>query len=977
MKQPISDDMEKNQSAQSIKDDIINVEDAILEPTERMPVIKSSSNNSSDSSSPSRESKEVSSDILDKHNGNGQHQDDESSDTQKTVSLSQLVPFTPAVTDMPTQELAFNCIDNVGTSQAQDTESAQDRELVQGTEDSKVTRSVQGIEAEPRPALAQGPGAVQGTGSMQVTIPMGPVRRSRSRALQADYRTRKGRTTRTLVPSLPAVPSVRTPATLQMLKARRHKRLLLQYLSRKHMRQNRAELQRTSNRFWGIIFTVVTAIMILFVAITGGGAYAAYSFYADTQTQYATQVLDLRNLMPGDNLKMYDRNGIFIGQDMEEGMKTEVPLKQISPWLAKATVDTEDKGFWSNPGIDVTRILQAAIDDLKSNRVIAGGSTITQQLIKNLVLTKDQNLQRKLQEVALVPDINDHYSKSDILEMYLNSNNYGETAYGPEAAAQFYFGLEDRGDKSAASQLDLAQAATLAGIPNAPSLYDPLQHPQSAFSRLQIVLDAMLNNHDITLVQKLDALSEAQQPEFFKVSTNFVNRAPHFYHFILDQLKQQYNMDDHQIARSDMKVYATLDINLQDKIQKIAQNQIASLAGFNITNAAEVLIDFHTGAILSMLGSIDYNNTAIDGQYNVALGYRQPGSSFKPYVYVAAFSNGISPGQGIADTPLSIRVSDTEVFTPQDGDGTFHGQMTIRCALQNSFNIPAVRTLQYIGIDKAMQMAQDMGVTSYTGTPGYSLVLGGLGVRLLDHTSGYGTFANGGVHVPYYGVEKVAFASKNRVDQHKLDPGTRVISPQLAYMMTNVLSDNVARSHEFGKCSMLYLFSNSQNACYAGNPGAIRPAAAKTGTTNDFRDNLTMGYTTDYVMGVWAGNNNNSPMNTVTGLTGAAPIWHGGMLAAEEGHPIRDFADPGGLQKAAVVYPDFVYSNDLFLQGKDPRQAATNPANQVFAPRGSGGIGAAWCSDFSYYGAPPPKNDKPKHDNGSNNGDRKNNDGSN
>ena len=188
----------------------------------------------------------------------------------------------------------------------------------------------------------------------------------------------------------------------------------------------------------------------------------------------------------------------------------------------------------------------------------------------------------------------------------------------------------------------------------------------------------------------------------------------------------------------------------------------------------------------------------------------------------------------------------------------------------------------------------------------------------------------------------------NVIDQHQADPGTRVITPQLAYMMTNVLSDNVARTHEFGKCSMLYLFSNTQNACYGGNPGAIRPAAAKTGTTNDFRDNLTMGYTTDYVMGVWAGNDNNSPMDTVLGVTGAAPIWHYGMLAAEEGHPISNFTDPGGLQRAPVTYPDGVHSTDLFLQGQNPGKAAANSANQILAPRGTGGTGTPWCPDFTY-----------------------------
>jgi membrane peptidoglycan carboxypeptidase len=876
MNLPISDGMEKNYSEQSINDDTIEVKAAILEHTEK--IIRSPSKPTTPSSA-FREAEEGSLNTSNNHNSNEQgHQND---DPQKTVSLAELVPFTPE----PTQPLTSNGLDK-------------------------------------------------------------PVRQRRSRALQRDHTHASNWSTR---PFASIVPSVRTTATLGMLRAQQHKKLQRRHLSRKRMRQSRVKVQRISNRFWITMITIIMLILIPILSVAGGGAYTAYSFYAETQNQYSPQVHDLHDLMPGDNLKVYDRSGILVGQDLAEGMKTEEPFNQISPWLISATVDTEDKGFWINPGIDVTRIIQAAVDDLRSNRIVAGGSTITQQLIKNLILTRDQNIQRKLQEVALVPDINSHYTKSDILEMYLNSCNYGEMAYGPEAAAMVYFGLEDKGDKSAASQLDLAQAATLAGIPNSPSAYDPLMHPETAFARLKVVLNAMLNSHSITKVQELDALNEAQQPDFFKTSSQLVNRAPHFYYFILDQLKQQYHMTDQQIAMSDMKVYTTLDINLQDKIQKIAQDQIASLAQLNVTNAAEVLIDFHTGAIISMLGSIDYNNTAIDGQYNAALAYRQPGSSFKPYVYVAAFGNGISPGQGIADEPLNIRVSDTETFSPQDADGKFHGQMTIRCALQNSFNIPAVRTLQYVGIDKAMEIAKNMGVASYTGTPGYSLVLGGLGVRLLDHTSAYGTFANGGVHVPYYGIEKIVFASTNRVDQHKTDPGTHAISAQQAYMMTDVLSDNTARSHEFGKCSMLYLFSNSQNDCYAGNPGSIRPSASKTGTTNDFRDNLTMGYTTDYVMGVWAGNDNNSPMNTVLGVTGAAPIWHYGMLAAEEGHPISNFTNPGGLQKVTVTYPDRVHSTDLFLQEQDPKQATTNPANfQYFAPRNTGGVGKPWCPDFSY-----------------------------
>ena len=490
----------------------------------------------------------------------------------------------------------------------------------------------------------------------------------------------------------------------------------------------------------------------------------------------------------------------------------------------------------------------------------------------------------------------------------------------------------------------------LAGIPNSPTAFDPLKNPDQAFARLQVVLSAMFMNGDITKVQEVDALTEAQQPGFYKQAPSLTNRAPHFYFFILDQLKQQYHLTDLQLARSDMEVHTTLDITLQDKIQKVAQQQIALLAAQHITNAAEVLIDFHTGAIISMLGSIDYYSKTIDGQYNAALAYRQPGSSFKPYVYVAAFAKGISPGQGVADEPLKIPLPDEDppYFAPTDADQQYHGQMTIRCALQNSFNIPAVRTLQYVGIDNAMQMAKNMGVTTWEGYPGYSLVLGGLGVRLLDHTSAYGTFADGGIHVPYYGIQKIVFASTNHVYEHTLDPGTRVISPQLAYMMTNVLSDNTARSHEFGQCSMLYLYSNSQYDCYAGYPGDIRPAAAKTGTTNNFVDNWTMGYTTDYVMGVWSGNNDNSPMNTLLGITGAAPIWHYGMLLAEQGHPITDFTNPGGLQTATVTYPDHVKSTDLFLAGQNPQTNGSSSANALLDPNGTGGVGTPWCSDFGY-----------------------------
>jgi len=340
-----------------------------------------------------------------------------------------------------------------------------------------------------------------------------------------------------------------------------------------------------------------------------------------------------------------------------------------------------------------------------------------------------------------------------------------------------------------------------------------------------------------------------------------------------------------------------------------------------MSNAAEVIIDFHTGAVRSLLGSIDYNSKSIDGKFDVATqGFRQPGSSFKPYVYATAMKQGASPAQAILDEPITIKIPDSipPTYSPVNYDHQFHGHMTIRCALQNSLNIPAVKTLEHVGIQNAVETARDMGIVHTQGQAGYSMVLGGLDVNLLEHTSAYGTFADGGVHVPAYSIDKIIMANTQQTFGHPANEGTRVLSPQIAYMMTDVLSDNQSRYMEFGPCSALLLYSTTTNQCYAGNTGNVRPAAAKTGTTNDFVDNWTMGYTTDYVMGVWAGNNDHSPMINITGVDGAAPIWHDSMLAAEQGHPIQGFRNPGGLEHRAVTYPDGVHTSDWFLPGTYP-----------------------------------------------------------
>jgi membrane peptidoglycan carboxypeptidase len=713
------------------------------------------------------------------------------------------------------------------------------------------------------------------------------------------------------------------------LQRQRYRKVLIRHYVRKNLRQARVEQHQISQRFWITVGSVFFAFCFIFFSVTGTGAYATWRFYDDTQTRYLPRIATLQDLMPLDNLKIYDHNGVMLDQLTDQGMHTSVALKDVAPDLVKATVATEDKNFWQNSGVDIPRIIQAALDDLRSGHVVAGGSTITQQLIKNMVVGNETTIERKLAEVMLTPELNRRYTKNDIMEMYLNSIYYGEQAYGTDAAATVYFGLTDKPGKPAAKQLDLAQSAMLAGLPQYPYGYDPFQHPQAALQRFQQVLDLMVTQGDISRVQELDAIREAHSPNFFK-HPDLTNRAPHFVNFVLQELEQEFNMRRNQLSRSDMQVYTTLDINLQDKIQKIAQQHVAELRdAHHVTNAAEVLIDFHTGAIRSLLGSIDYNDKSIDGQYDVATqSYRQPGSSFKPYVYVAAFEQGASPGQAIDDSPLTINLpgQNPPTFNPTNYDEQYHGHMTLRCALQNSLNVPAVKVLQHVGIDTAMSMAHSMGVTTYRGYAGYSLVLGGIGVRLIDHTSAYGTFADGGMHVPYYAVQKVVFNRTHQTIMHQQDPGTRVISPQLAYMMTNVLSDNQSRLPEFFDCNPLQLYNNAQTDCWYGDRGTIRPAAAKTGTTNDFRDNWTMGYTTDYVMGVWVGNDDNTPMYNVTGVQGAAPIWHDSMLVAEQGMPVRNFVYPGGLDKQTVTYGDGVKTTDWFLPGTEPSQVNLNPS---------------------------------------------------
>ncbi len=706
----------------------------------------------------------------------------------------------------------------------------------------------------------------------------------------------------------------------------KHQAVLRHRWRRNNLRRSQRQMAHQQRRL-AIASVLSTLIpLLLLVVVLGGMLSLALLYYTAQQSALA----NIRAFLPDDSLKIYDSQGTLIYELTDHGSQTTVPLHQISQHVIHATIAIEDKDFWTNQGVDFYGIVRAATDDLRSGHIVSGASTITQQLIKRALVGPEVTFDRKLREMILAIGLTHQMSKQDILSLYLNTIYYGEQAYGIEAAAHAYFGLQDQPGRPAASQLDLAQASMLAGLPRSPSQLDPLLNFKAALERQKAVLGQMVAQGYITPQEQLQAEHESQQPGFLKRGSS-PDLAPHFSRYVLQELQTMIDSGVIQagdLSRSGLSIHTTLNTTLQNQILQVARNHIKKMASHHMSNAAVVGIDYHTGAIFTLLGSIDYNNPAIGGQFDVATqGYRQPGSSFKPFVYATAFEKGWSPGTPISDTPLTIPIpgSTEPPYSPKNYDGKFWGEMTIRHALQNSRNVPAVRTLQFTGIQDSLKTAQAMGIASYRGTPGYSMVLGGLSIRLLDETSAYGVFANGGVRVPPHAIQSITDQQGKIIYQSQQTPGKQVISPLVAGLITNVLSDDKERQQEFGVCSPLMLYDGPpySPACQSGNTGPVRPAAVKTGTTDDFKDNLTIGYTTDYVIGVWSGNNDGTPMVGVSGVDGAAPIWHDAMLIAERGHPIQGFTLPHGLIRATVHYPAGITSTDWYLPGTLPRNATT------------------------------------------------------
>ncbi|GAB4536232.1 MAG: PBP1A family penicillin-binding protein [Anaerolineae bacterium] len=639
---------------------------------------------------------------------------------------------------------------------------------------------------------------------------------------------------------------------------------------------------------------IVAALALLTIAV----AVAGYFFIA---AELPSPEELQRQTFRFASSEIQDRYGNRLWEliDPNAGRRTWVPLSHVSPYLQQATIATEDRFFYQNVGVDPIAIARAVYYNVTEGEIVSGGSTITQQLARSVLLSpqerSEKTLSRKIREAVLAVELARRYPKDRILEVYLNQIYYGNLAYGIEAASQTYFGKP-------ATDLTLAEAALLAGLPQSPAIYDPFTNPDAAKARQQVVLSLMVEAGYISAAQAEVAYQEELQ--YILPPATFA--APHFVTYVRQLLEARYG-PELLYQEPGIRVQTTLDPRIQAIAEEEVARQMDALRGRNASNSAVVVLSVKTGEILAMVGSADFNDESIDGQVNVALRPRQPGSSIKPLTYLAAFERGWTPSTLIMDVPVEYPDGAGGVYKPANYDGKFHGPVLLRGALANSYNIPAVKALEFIGIPALKEMAQRLGITTLTRDDyGLSLALGSGEVTLLEMAGAYQAMANGGMRVPPVAILRVADSFDRVIDEYHPPPGEPVLRPEHAYLITHILADNQARTPAFGPNSPLKL---------------SRPAAAKTGTTNEFHDSWAIGYTPDIVVGVWVGNADNSPMQGVSGVSGAGPIWHNVMERALEGTPIRDFTRP----------PSIIEMEICADSGAIPSQVCPRRTTEIFA----------------------------------------------
>jgi penicillin-binding protein 1C len=645
----------------------------------------------------------------------------------------------------------------------------------------------------------------------------------------------------------------------------------LRHYSHHHLAHNIAHMRKFLYKYRNIGILVLSLVIV----IAGLGIiWVATLKIPDLHAFEARRV--------AQSTKIYDRTGEIVLYDVHENAKrTVVPLSEISPFLQKATIAIEDDKFYEHHGIRPLAILRAAIANVSSIGYSQGGSTITQQVVKNSILTKDKTITRKLKEAVLAIKLERVISKDEILETYLNETPYGGTMYGVEEASKTFFGKH-------AKDVTLGEAAFIAAVAQAPTYYSPYgSHKDKLLQRRNLVLRQMRNNGFITDAEYKDAL---EQKVAFLNRTNGGIKAPHFALFVKEYLVEKYGEDF--VEQGGLKVITTLDYALQQKAEETIQNFIPDLKERfdDKINTGLVAIDPKSGDILAMVGSRDYFDKNIDGNFNITTAHRQPGSSFKPFVYASAFNEGYTPETMLFDVKTEFNVNctpdgktesdDPEVkcYSPDEYDHKFPGPMTMREALAQSRNIPAVQTLYLTGIKNALQLANEMGIEGLEDANHYglTLVLGGGEVSLLDLTSGYSVFANDGVRNPYRSVLKVIDSKGTTIEEYTTQ-GRQVLPENTARLISNILSDEKVRI-----ASIRQLLRSSE-----------QPIAVKTGTTNDTRDVWTLGYTPNIAIGIWAGHNDNTPISKdkTAGLI-IAPVWSAFALEAVKMVPREDFTEP-------------------------------------------------------------------------------------
>lgn len=620
--------------------------------------------------------------------------------------------------------------------------------------------------------------------------------------------------------------------------------------------------QISARERWKLIGKIIGLIAGLFLVIVLG-VFAYYLKDLPSPGKINKRVII-------ESTKIFDRTGQHLLYEVHgEEKRTLVSFEEIPDTVKYSTIVLEDQDFYSHHGIKFSSIIRAAFKDVLRRSAAQGGSTITQQFIKNSILTPERTLSRKIKEVILAIEMELKFSKDEILGMYLNEIPYGSNAYGVEAAAQTFFGKQAR-------ELGLDEAALLAALPKAPTYYSPYgSNLEELKKRQEYCLQQMADLGYITQ----DQANEAKESDVQEKILPYRERidAPHFVMFIKEYLESKYGQQ--AVEQGGLRVYTTLDWEKQQIAeQAVREGAENNQKAWNATNAALVAADPKTGQILAMVGSKDYFNKDIDGQVNVAIRDRQPGSSFKPYVYLTAFTKGYTPETMIFDVETNFSTETGKDYKPQNYDGKFRGPVKMKEALGMSLNVPAVETLYLAGVKDSITMAKRLGITGLNQPDRYglSLVLGGGEVKLIDHVSAFGTLATGGVRHPKTAILKIEDNEGKVLEEFRKDSGEKVVDEKYVAMLDHIISTNDYRAPIFGSNSPLR-FDN-------------RPVAAKTGTTNEFRDGWTVGYTPSIVVGVWAGNNDNSPMRAgADGVNVAAPIWRSFLDKVLSNYAIEQF----------------------------------------------------------------------------------------